>query len=70
MIIGSTYDITCFTHLAILTMLISGRDRYDDGRMRTGTSGRLVRIPSTLLLCHERATIKGVNLQANSIAEE
>jgi len=49
-------------HLAILTILIRGRDIYGEGRIRIRPSGGVLRISSSQFLCHERATIKGVHL--------
>lgn len=52
-----------FIHLAILTMLIRGRARYGEGRISWRRSGCVLRMSSRPVLCHERATIKGVHLE-------
>lgn len=60
---SSYYTMTIYTHLAMLTMLIRGRDRYDEGHICDWHSGCVLRISSSSFLCHERATIKGVHLE-------
>jgi len=44
-------------------MLISGRDIYGEGRTCKFSAGGVSKVSSSQLLCHERATIKGVHLQ-------
>jgi hypothetical protein len=51
------------TYLAIFTMLIIGRDIYGEGRTCKFSAGGVFKVSSSQLLCHERATIKGVHLQ-------
>lgn len=50
------------TYRAILTMLINGKARYFEGRTAIWPSGSFLRILSSQFLCHERATINGVQL--------
>lgn len=49
-------------YLAMLMILISGRHKYGEGTVRIRLSGSLLRISSREFLCHERATINGVQL--------
>ena len=51
------------TYLAILTILISGREIYGEGRTSKFSDGGVFKMSSSQFLCHERATIKGVHLQ-------
>jgi hypothetical protein len=46
-----------------LTMLISGRDVYGEGRTCKFSAGGVLKVYSSQLLCHERAIIKGVHPQ-------
>lgn len=43
-------------------MLMRGRDKYGEGRIFMLTFNCLFRMPSSQFLCHEWATIKGVQL--------
>ena len=43
-------------------ILMSGRQRYGDGRVRIWPSGSLLKISSIEFRCQELATINGVHL--------